>query len=107
MPAASRTTGVPAEKRRTRGAPRSPGRLYDEIPLARRLHDLQRTRHLHLSRRDTLLELRPRVLTRPELVRSVTRLHAGGLSIRTIADRLNVSRSAVARIITKLTPKET
>ena len=58
-------------------------------------------------RRDTLLELRPRVLTRPELVRSVTRLHAGGLSIRTIADRLNVSRSAVARIITKLTPKET
>ena len=57
MPAASRTTGVPAEKRRTRGAPRSPGRLYDEIPLARRLHDLQRTRHLHLSRRDTLLDM--------------------------------------------------
>ena len=58
-------------------------------------------------RRDTLLEHRPRVLTRPELVRSVTRLHAGGLSLRSIADRLNVSRSTVARIITKLSPKDT
>jgi len=56
MPAASRTTGVAADKRRTRSAPRSPGRLYDDTPLARRLQELQRTRHLHLNRRDTLLD---------------------------------------------------
>lgn len=57
MPAASRTTGVAADKRRTRGAPRSAGRLYDEVPLAHRLQNLQRTRHFHLNRRDTLLDM--------------------------------------------------
>lgn len=57
MPSVSRPTGVAADRRRTRGASRPPGRLYDDIPLTRRLHDLARTRHLQLNRRDTLLDM--------------------------------------------------
>ena len=46
-----------ADRRRTRGAQRPASPLYDDRPLATRLHDLQHTRQLHLNRRDTLLDM--------------------------------------------------
>ena len=57
MASASRATGVAADRRRTRGAPRPAEPLYDDRPLSSRLHDLQHTRQLHLNRRDTLLDM--------------------------------------------------
>ena len=57
MASVSRATGVAADRRRTRGAQRPASPLYDDTPLATRLHDLQHTRQLHLNRRDTLLDM--------------------------------------------------
>ncbi|MBK7512241.1 MAG: helix-turn-helix domain-containing protein [Chloracidobacterium sp.] len=54
----------------------------------------------HLRRGyDTLLEREPTRVTPARRVESVRRFSSAGLSYRQIADRLNISKSTVARIL--------